>query len=93
MREAKNAASATVPSASVGKYYKPTTAKEIKRSQATHRLVVRLTVCLAAIAGIYTVQVTGDMSTRLALSLGAAVLTAGAFFTGRWCQFMWAKEG
>ena len=79
--------------ATAGKFSKPAAAQDEKRRQATHRLIVRLVICLAAAAGIYTVQTTGDMSGRLALLLAGAVLAVGAYYVGTWKQFMWPKEG
>jgi hypothetical protein len=78
--------------AAAGKFTKSAPAKEEKRVLATRHLFICLVVCFAAWVGIYTAQATGDMSTRLALGLSAAVLTAGAFYAGRWAQYMWPKE-
>lgn len=83
----------TTKQAKGGKYGAPATKQEEKRAKATHHLIVRLSTCLAIVAGIYTARATGDVSGRLALLLSSTVLTTGAFFTGVWAQYMWPKEG
>lgn len=90
----------TAPAAAASKTTRtaPEKAKEAnllaeRRAKCMRRLFVRLIACMAAWAGIYTAQATGDMSTRLALGLAAAVLAAGAFYAGAWSQFMWCKGG
>lgn len=92
MSETKNTPKNAAASAPAGKFSKPAPVQDEKRRQATHRLIVRLIVCLAAAAGIYTAQATGDMSARLALLLSGAVLATAAFYVGTWKQFMWPKE-
>lgn len=78
-------------SAHGGKFSTPATPDQ-KRIRATRRLAICLAICLAIWTGLYIAQATGDMSTRLALGLAAVVMTAAAFYTGTWAQFMWPKE-
>lgn len=89
MSETKNT---TKPAAAAaGKFSAPAT-KEHKRIRATRHMIACLATCLILWAGLYIAQTTGDMSTRLALGLAAVVMTAAAFYTGTWVQFMWPKE-
>ena len=91
MSEVKSTAEHAAP-APAGKFSKPAPVQDEKRAVATRHLFVCFIVCLTLWAGIYTAQATGDMSTRLALGLAAAVLAAGSFYAGTWKQFMWPKE-
>lgn len=77
--------------APAGKFSAPTT-KEQKRIRATRHMVATAVACVVIWTGLYIAQTTGDMSTRLALGLAAVVMTAAAFYTGTWVQFMWPKE-
>lgn len=74
-----------------GKFSKPSS-QEQKRIRATRHMIACVVLCAVIWAGLYIVQTTGDMSTRLALGLAAVVMAAAAFYTGTWVQFMWPKE-
>lgn len=90
MKETKTAKK---PEAPTGKFSKPITAQKAKRHRATSRMIVRLIGCLTALLSVYLVQITGDMSNRLALLLIGACLAVGAYHLGAWIQYMWPKEG
>ena len=92
MSETKTTTKPAAASAPAGKFSKSATAQDEKRAKASHRLFVRLLICLAAAVGVYTALTTGDLSIRLALLLAGAVLAAAAFYAGVWVQFMWPKE-
>ena len=64
-----------------------------KRARATHKLLIRLAVCLVVAVGVYVAQATGDLSGRLALILTGVVVAVGAFCAGIWAQYMWTVEG
>jgi hypothetical protein len=73
----------TAKPATAGKFSKPEPAEQ---NPATRQMVVNVFVCVVLWLGIYAAHMTGDMSTRLALGLAAAVLAVGAFRTGTWCE-------
>ena len=74
----------------------PTTAQSesgAKVTGPTRDLVGQLAGCLAVVGGIVLTHATGDITTRLALILSAAVLADVAFNIGVWSQRRAIKGG
>lgn len=62
--------------------------KETKKTKATKRLVFRLGLCVAIALCIVLAHSTEDVTTRLALILGAADIAAASYITGGYVQYI-----
>ena len=67
--------------------------KETKKTKAVKRLAFRLAVCMAIVLCIVLAHSTGDITTRLALILGAVDISAASYITGGFVQYIQHIQG
>lgn len=67
--------------------------KETKKTKAVKRLTFRIMFCVGIALCIVLAHSTGDVTTRLALFLGAVDIAAASYITGGFTQYIQHIQG
>lgn len=67
--------------------------KETKKEKAIKRLAFRIMFCVGIALCIVLAHSTGDVTTRLALILGAADIAAASYISGGFAQYIQHIQG